>query len=173
MYKIISTNLRLLVIIKILYMTTKKERRERRERKRTQRRTKGSSSNSDKVKLIKYFMELLNMIKLFHWKTGSYSTHKATDKLHEKLSGHIDKYVEILMGKHDLKLNMKDFTTIRLENIENKKSLKTYINKVKKEILKTHTELETGSPNKNVDLLAIRDEIIGDLNRFLYLIRLN
>ena len=33
------------------------------------------------------------MIKLFHWKTHSYSTHKATDELYSKLNDDIDKFV--------------------------------------------------------------------------------
>ena len=32
------------------------------------------------------FLEMLLMIKLFHWKTYSYATHKATDKLYTKLN---------------------------------------------------------------------------------------
>ena len=32
------------------------------------------------------FMEILIMIKLFHWKTHSYATHKATDELYSKLN---------------------------------------------------------------------------------------
>ena len=27
------------------------------------------------------FLEMLNMVKLYHWKTYSFSTHKATDEL--------------------------------------------------------------------------------------------
>ncbi len=42
---------------------------------------------------------MLNTIKLYHWKTTSYSEHKATDELHERLSGHIDTFVEVLLGK--------------------------------------------------------------------------
>ena len=50
------------------------------------------------AKLLETFFEITNTIKLYHWKTNSYSVHKATDELHERLSGHIDKFVEVLLG---------------------------------------------------------------------------
>jgi hypothetical protein len=145
--------------------------------KQTRKESKGNNKNNTRksrkesyeVRIIKKFMTMLNMVKLFHWKTLSYPAHKATDKLHEKLNEHIDRYVEVMMGSRNSKLNMKDFKNMKLENLENKKELEKYINKTKKEMLEYHKEL-----NENIDvgLMAIRDEIIADLNRFLYLLRL-
>ena len=48
----------------------------------------------DKSYIVKMLMEMLNIIKLYHWKTNSYSAHIATDELYEKLNIHIDKFVE-------------------------------------------------------------------------------
>ena len=42
---------------------------------------------------------MLNMVKLYHWKTDSFSQHKATDELYESLNLNIDRFVEVLMGK--------------------------------------------------------------------------
>ena len=56
-------------------------------------------SNTQKSRMIKMFFEILHTIKLYHWKTKSYSQHKATDELHEKLSEQTDRFVEVLMGK--------------------------------------------------------------------------
>ena len=50
-------------------------------------------------KIVTEFLQTLNMIKLYHWKTESYAAHKATDELHEHLSKNIDQFVEVLMGK--------------------------------------------------------------------------
>ena len=47
------------------------------------------------------FLYILNTIKLFHWKTTSYALHKATDDLHGKLSGLVDSFVEVMLGKTD------------------------------------------------------------------------
>jgi DNA-binding ferritin-like protein len=38
------------------------------------------------------FFEILLMIKLYHWKTTSYATHKATDELYSKLNENIDRF---------------------------------------------------------------------------------
>ena len=51
--------------------------------------------------ITKKLLELLNMIKLYHWKTYSYAEHEATDILYTKLSKHIDEFVEVLLGKDD------------------------------------------------------------------------
>ena len=45
------------------------------------------------------FLETLNTIKLFHWKTHSYATHKATDELYSKINENVDTFVEVLLGK--------------------------------------------------------------------------
>ena len=44
------------------------------------------------------FLELLNTIKIYHWSTLSYPTHKATDELHGKLSDLVDSFIEIYIG---------------------------------------------------------------------------
>ena len=45
------------------------------------------------------FLETLNMIKLYHWKTKSFAHHKATDELYQELSKNIDLFVEVLNEK--------------------------------------------------------------------------
>ena len=45
------------------------------------------------------FLEILLMIKLFHWKTTSFATHKATDELYASLNTNIDTFIEVLLGK--------------------------------------------------------------------------
>ena len=44
------------------------------------------------------FMEILMIVKLYHWKTHSYATHKATDELYSKLNDNIDHFIEVLLG---------------------------------------------------------------------------
>jgi hypothetical protein len=38
-------------------------------------------------------LEMIMMVKLFHWKTHSYATHKATDELYSKLNEHVDQFI--------------------------------------------------------------------------------
>ena len=66
------------------------------------------------------FLEILNTIKLFHWKTHSYATHKATDELYSKINDNVDTFVEVLLGKcgnrvhlgHVKHISLKDFSHV-------------------------------------------------------------
>jgi hypothetical protein len=49
--------------------------------------------------LTENFMEMLNEVKIYHWNTHSYAQHKATDELYSQLNEHIDKFVEVMLGK--------------------------------------------------------------------------
>ena len=56
--------------------------------------------------LIRTFFKFQNELKLYHWQTGSYSRHKATDKLFEKILERIDEFVEVYMGKFNKRVCM-------------------------------------------------------------------
>ena len=47
---------------------------------------------------VKYFVTLLNQVKLFHWTTTSYAMHKALDGLHDSLSPLVDQFIESYIG---------------------------------------------------------------------------
>ena len=132
------------------------------------RRSSGSSSLAAFQKEIAVvFLEMLLMVKLFHWKTSSYATHKATDELYERLNENIDKFVEVMLGKTESRLDMKG-KKIEFTDPSTKKSLKNIVNKYK--ILLEDKMNKYIDINKDTDLLNIRDEILGNINQFLYLI---
>ena len=119
--------------------------------------------------LFELFFEMLNTIKLYHWKTTSYAEHKATDELHEKLSENIDKYVEVLLGKQiptRIDYN-KSTVTVYDFNVKDKfiKKLQHYAS-----ILNKFNEILTENDS---DLLNIRDEMLANINQTLYLLSLN
>lgn len=114
-----------------------------------------------------YFFEILLMIKLFHWKTFHYATHKATDQLYEKLNGHMDRFIEVLLGKTTVRMDFKHKKTISLLDVS-REELLTRIKNFKKYLVNLSTQF-TMKNMTNFDLLTIRDEILADLNQFLYL----
>jgi hypothetical protein len=118
---------------------------------------------------IKKMLESVHMIKLFHWKTKSYATHKATDGLHGKLGDLVDQYVEVLIGKVNLNLNMMDYAQLHLKNLKDNDELEAFIKELIVFLLQLHKQLDM---ERDVDLLTLRDEIISELNQFLYLLRL-
>jgi hypothetical protein len=122
-------------------------------------------------KFITMMLESLTMIKLYHWKTHSFAGHKATDDLYATLNGHMDNFVEVLMGKMaGTRANFLSTKSIKLVDLSNKKQLIGRVNAIKASL----SGMEKSIPMLNAtDLLNIRDEILGDLNKFLYLLTLD
>ncbi len=115
------------------------------------------------------FLEMLMMVKLFHWKTTSYATHKATDELYTKLNANIDSFIEILLGKSGSRIDLMSNKQIKLVDLTNQESLKREVEGFKGYLvsLNDNKAMQTMSNN---DLFNIRDTILGDLNQFLYLL---
>jgi DNA-binding ferritin-like protein len=133
-------------------------------------RTVSRRSNSSFDKQITvYFLEMLMMVKLFHWKTHSFATHKATDELYESLNGHIDHFIEVLLGKTGSRINLTQKRSISLVDLNSQASLKARIEQFKKYLVSLNTN-KAVTAMTDTDLLNIRDEILGDLNKFLYLL---
>lgn len=122
-------------------------------------------NNQNKSRIIKIFIEMLNMVKLYHWKTRSFSQHKATDELYEKLNKDIDSFVEIMLGKDESRIKMLE-KRIDLLDESNAREFKQRIYEYRDFL----TDMNIYFDSKyDSDLLNIRDEILGDINQFLYL----
>jgi DNA-binding ferritin-like protein len=126
-----------------------------------------NKKDNKKNNLVNSFLELLIIIKVYHWKTKSHAEHKATDELYEKLNETIDTFVEVLLGKDGSRLNMKGKKII-ITDPSNKDEIRKIIYKYR--ILLENKMNEYISEKGNTDLYNIRDEILGSLNQFLYLI---
>lgn len=129
------------------------------------------------------FLELLNTIKIYHWSTLSYPTHKATDELHEKLSKLVDSFIEIYIG-HCARgkggggagagsgvpvFRFKSEKAACIEFCECK-SPDAFCKVLDDNIV--HLEGLTDKLNGYTDLVNIRDEMVGALAQALYLLRL-
>jgi DNA-binding ferritin-like protein len=132
-------------------------------------RSTGSSLFTFQKQITIVFLEMLMMVKLFHWKTHSYATHKATDQLYDSLNDNMDKFIEVLLGKTGSRIDLMNNKTISLIDLNSQESLKSKIMSLKSYLvgLDNNKALSTMS---NSDLFNIRDEILGDLNKFLYLL---
>ena len=115
------------------------------------------------------FIEMLMMVKLYHWRKTSYATHKATDELYTSLNGHIDKFIEVLLGKAGNRIDVIGPKSFSLTDIDSQSKLKQKIEGFKGYLVGLNNNRTIGSMS-NSDLLNIRDEILGDLNQFLYLL---
>lgn len=138
---------------------------------KTKRSRSGSESGEySHSKIVCTFLEMLNMVKLYHWKTYSYSTHKATDELYSDLNSNVDAFVEVLLGKEGTsRVNLMHMKSLSLYDF-------TSIGPFKQKIshFKMYLERMSKCPTlmNNSDLLNIRDELLGNLNKFTYLLTL-
>ena len=115
------------------------------------------------------FLEMLLMVKLFHWKTTSYATHKATDDLYTKLNANIDSFIEVLLGKSGFRTDLMSNKSIRLVDLSSAESLKREIEAFKGYLVSLNDN-KAMKQMANTDLYNIRDTLLGDMNQFLYLL---
>jgi DNA-binding ferritin-like protein len=141
------------------------------KRSRSSHGTRKNRGGSFMRKFITMMLESLIMIKLYHWKTHSFSAHKATDDLYAKLNENMDNFVEVLMGKMaGTRADFLSTKSINMVDLSNKKQLVGRVNVIKGML----SAMEKTIPLENAtDLLNIRDEILADLNTFLYLLTLD
>lgn len=135
----------------------------------TRKRKSSSSLSAFQKEITVVFFEMLLTVKLFHWNTYSHSVHKATDELYGELNSHMDKFLEVLLGKSGTRIDFGSQKTIQLNNLKTLDQLISKVNDFKGYLvgLSHHKGL---SSMTNTDLLNIRDEILGDMNKFLYLL---
>jgi hypothetical protein len=117
--------------------------------------------------LFEYFLGLIGQVKLFHFSTMKYSTHKTLDDFHEGLSDLIDKLLEVYIGRYNKQpLEIFEITMKATSDISN---LKSYLN--------TEREVIRGIRNKtfknNSEIQNIIDEIIALFDRTIYLCNLD
>ena len=109
---------------------------------------------------------MLNNIKLYHWKTKSYAQHKATDELYDKLNGNIDEFVEVLLGKDESRIKLLK-KRVDLMDTTNAQDFKTKLYKYRDYLIEMNEIFDT---KKDTDILSIRDEMLSNINQFLYLL---
>lgn len=148
-------------------MHTKGHRKRGRTRKRHS--TGSSSLSAFQKEIAVVFLEMLMMVKLFHWKTTSYATHKATDELYTKLNANVDAFIEILLGKSGSRIDLMSNKQIKLVDLSSQESLKNEVEAFKGYLVGLNDNKSMLSMS-NTDLFNIRDTILGDLNQFLYLL---
>lgn len=119
------------------------------------------------MKLITNFLNIQAQLKVFHWQTKSYAEHKAFGKLHETLDELLDMFIEVYMGKYGTVL-AKDKFEFEVQNYSEEYSREfmdhsiSYFSK----------EIGSGLDQDDKDLLNICDEIVAEMNKTKYLLKL-
>ena len=127
---------------------------------KTRRRTPGNGGS-----IVTEMLTIRNQIKVYHWQTGSFARHTATDGLTAKLDELIDEFVETYMGKYG---RPKVSGAIKVSNFS-EGAAKSFVAQKRRYL---EVELPRKIKPTDTDLLNIRDEILGELNKVLYLFTL-
>jgi len=114
--------------------------------------------------IMKFLFTIQIINKLYHLNTTSFARHKASDAFDDSIQTHIDRFAETYIGRYNVKpvVNSikidQDFTTddgiVRLYI-----QVKTYLENLNRFFV-------------DPDLLAIRDDLLADVNKSLYLFQL-
>lgn len=116
---------------------------------------------------IKFFFSLQLNLKLYHWMTTKYPRHVASDKLFSDLAELVDQFIEVYIGKYG-RPQIGEFD-IKVINITDKSIIDFLNMAIEKLTMKLPDKIDI---TMDTDLLNIRDEIVGTINRTLYLFSL-
>ena len=133
---------------------------------RTIRKKRIPKKSPNKSQIVHVFIEMLNIVKLYHWKTTYYAQHKATDELYATLNEHVDKFVETMLGKDGSRIERWE-REIDAVQYNNTNDFKSRIHEYRNFLIKFNDYFDE---KRDSDLMSQRDDILGDLNQFLYLL---
>jgi len=116
--------------------------------------------------MIGSLIAMQSQFRVFHWQTKSFAQHKAFGEAYEGLDELIDEFVEVYQGKNGIQ-NPAEGLKIKLENLDGNPEdmIDVFI-----EFLTD--ELTDKLEKDDTDLLNIRDEMLGLLNKTKYLLLL-
>lgn len=117
------------------------------------------------MELIQFFVQLQQQFRILHWETKSYARHKAYGDIYGTLDGLVDTFMETYMGKY----GRPKFDSINIE-LMSMKNVK--INDLINDGIDFLNGLTNELTDKDTDLLNIRDEMVGELNKLKYLLTL-
>lgn len=137
------------------------------------RKTRKGIAQHTPVDIVNLLIELKHSVKVYHWTTDEYRIHLATDGFLKQLDPLLDQYAEVMLGL--VKKNMNKNTevvrqlknklaTIQTHSLNNIEDLNRRLNNII-DFLKNHERI-----SNEPELLAIRDEIVSETQKFKYLI---
>ena len=118
--------------------------------------------------LVQMLLEYQNNVKIYHFTTTSYARHVAAGKLHDNLVEKIDKFMEVYQGKYSRVNFSQQKSHINLYQIVDSQMVE-YLQNVCKSLGNDALIVNKYVSIDDTDLLAIRDDILADINQTIYL----
>jgi DNA-binding ferritin-like protein len=116
---------------------------------------------------VNFLLGLQTQMKINHWQTKGYARHKAFGKFYDSLGDLIDTFIESAMGKYGRFTLDEETKTIQLSNLS-ELDMKGMVSTVRDALVQMSEQLDPS----DTDLLNIRDEMLGELNKLSYLLTL-
>jgi hypothetical protein len=127
--------------------------------------------------ILEDMLTVQTQIRLYHWGTKVYSKHIASGELYSKIDSFLDKFVETYMGKFNgglLKGLPFKYTEMNLKLLNfNDVDIVSSLNEFKSFLGGVCKWLSIISSNSNSDLKNMIDELMGEVNKTLYLFTLS
>ena len=121
-----------------------------------------------KEELVIKFVGMQQQFRVLHWQTNSFAKHNAYGSIYDSLDDLIDGFIETYMGKYGRVSFESGEGNIILKNTETL-DLNSFI---KENISWLKSLSEKLNSENDSDLLNIRDEVMGELNKLRYLLSL-
>lgn len=113
---------------------------------------------------VNFFLGLQIQMKICHWQTKGIARHEAFGDFYDDLTPLIDKFVEQAMGKYGRFVLDDETKTIEMNNLSDI-SIEGLVKTVRDALVQMTDELDP----TDTDLLNLRDEILGLVNKYSYL----
>ena len=122
--------------------------------------------NKELQQYIQDIIQLQTQIKFFHWQTKIYAKHNALGDLYDAITGNIDEFSETAMGKYGrIAVDGLSYTFINVSD----ENVISVIDGGIDICIKITGALDS---KVDTDLLNLRDELLGSLNKTKYLLTL-
>ena len=113
---------------------------------------------------VNFLLGLQVQMKICHWQTKGIARHNAFGDFYDDLTPLIDKYIEQAMGKYGRFILNDETNTLQLSNLSDI-DIKGLINTTREALVQFTEQLDSS----DTDLLNLRDEILGLVNKYSYL----
>lgn len=121
------------------------------------------------MNIVTKLLSVQAQLRIYHWQTKSYAEHQALGGLYSDLDGHIDEFVETFSGRHGNVPMAKEGFSFTAANYVSNKDVVAFLDGLISYLSK---ELPSFLKETDTDLLNIRDEMLGAVNKTKYLLRL-
>lgn len=116
---------------------------------------------------VNLFLGLHAQLKIFHWQTKGYARHQSFAEVRSQLDDLVDEFVEQAMGQYGRFVLDEESSTLKLVNLSEVKPVE-----MAETICTALKQMTQDIDSEDTNLLNLRDEILGLIQKMKYLLTL-